>query len=91
MYNAYEHLDFSLTVYVTNQHDEGTCKTFNVTDTWLRESLAPKIVNWSQVENLKTETKSLKLVPVDAYALKYQYLKDKHGPRLIEVRMFTYR
>ena len=76
--------------YVTRENDEGTCQTFNVTSDWLKEVLIPKLVNWCQVENLTTETKSLKLVSVDAYALKYQYLKEKHGPRLIEVSVQHY-
>ncbi|XP_064612826.1 probable tRNA (uracil-O(2)-)-methyltransferase [Liolophura sinensis] len=57
----------------------------HVTTEWLRDVLLVKLCRWAELENLRTEVTSLKLVPVDKYALKYQHLKQKYGTELVKI------
>lgn len=61
----------------------------HVTTEWLRDVLLVKLCRWAELENLKTEVTSLKLVPVDKYAVKYQELKHKYGTQLVKVSIIV--
>ena len=61
---------------------------------WLKETLLPKLKNWSEtfsIDDLATsENKlhSLSLVNVEEYARKYNELKTKYAKSLIEVTVY---
>lgn len=53
---------------------------------WLKEHMLPKLLKW--IENEKPSSflsGSLKLVPPERYALRYEELKKKYGPEMVAI------
>ena len=65
------------------------CNSLGVSGEWLQAVLVPKLLRWCQQTTLDVDVKSLNLVPIDVYALKYQELKLKYGNELVQVSTST--
>ena len=65
------------------------CNSLGVSGEWLQAVLVPKLLRWCQQTTLDVDVKSLNLVPIDVYTLKYQELKLKYGNELVQVSTST--
>jgi tRNASer (uridine44-2'-O)-methyltransferase len=52
---------------------------------WLSNVLLPKLVKWSEEDDLHTGVTSIRLVPLERYNQVYQEMKEKYGRKLVEV------
>ena len=72
-------------MHVSTSNEAAVCTSLGVSEEWLQLVLLPRILRWCEQTNLDTDVKSLNLVPIDTYTLKYQELKQKYGPELVQV------
>ena len=79
---------FSVVIYIGPDPEDPPCKAYGVAKAWLKRWLIHHIVKWCKADYLDTNVSSLKLMGVDVYSAKYQQLKVKYGPKLVEVRTF---
>ncbi|XP_064618763.1 probable tRNA (uracil-O(2)-)-methyltransferase isoform X2 [Lineus longissimus] len=52
---------------------------------WLSDVLLPKLVKWSEEDNLHLGSSSIALVSLERYNQVYQEMKEKYGKRLVEI------
>ena len=80
-------LDCSVTL------EQSTLPSFHVqaSPQWLNNTLTPKIRHWTEIGNLTTTIKSLRLVSLDRYSQVYSMLKDKYGADLVKVIHFPFK
>lgn len=76
---------FSVSLHFSKSADCERASGAACTKEWLHSQLLTKIARWSFHENLETEVKSLRLVPLDKYNQRYHDMKSRYGPYLVEV------
>ena len=67
--------------------EDTTTLSFQPLPKWLHETLAVKIANWTQITDLTTSSRSLRLVSLERYNALYCHLKEKYGPELVQVNL----
>ena len=84
--------DTEVTSCVTSDTEVTSCLTSGagVTSDWLTDQLLVKVARWSFLDDLNTAVTSLKLVPLDRYNQRYNEMKNKYGPHLVQVKVQTW-